>query len=273
MDIKQPESQANVIRVGAVRFLNARPLTFYLKEIAPRAELVFDVPSRLAEALKTGDVDVAMIPSIEYFRRPGYTIISDACIACRGPVRSVKLFSRVPFAKIRTLALDEGSRTSAALVRILLKDEFDADPRIGSLSLGANAAACQSDAVLVIGDRGIASTAGGFGYVMDLGEHWFRSTGLPFVFAMWIARPGADLRGFKEQLSVARDEGVKRIPEIARLEAADGWISEADCLTYLRDHLHFYFGRKEQQGLELFYRRAERHGFVPSGVKIERYHP
>ena len=74
-------------------------------------------------------------------------------------------------------------------------------------------------------------------------------TGLPFVFAMWIARPGVDLRGFDKLLSAARDEGVKRIPEIARLEAANGWISEQDCLVYLRDHLHFYFGARRTAGI------------------------
>jgi chorismate dehydratase len=235
--------------------------------------LIFDVPSRLADALTAGELDVAMIPSIEYFRHPGYTIISDACIACRGPVRSVKLFSRVPVERIRTLALDEGSRTSAALVRIMLKEEFDLDPVVSSLPIGASPATSPADAVLVIGDRGIASDQGRFDYIWDLGERWMQLTGLPFVFAMWIARPGVDLREFDAQLSRARDEGIERIPEIARLEAADGWISVQDCLIYLRDNLHFYFGRLERQGLELFYQRAERHGLVPSGVKIEHYHP
>ncbi|MGD0519009.1 MAG: menaquinone biosynthesis protein [Thermoguttaceae bacterium] len=272
MEMNHPDSPRRVIRVGAVQYLNARPLTYCLAEFAPRAELVFDVPSRLADALKTGELDVAMIPSIEYFRVPGYTIISDACIACRGPVRSVKLFSRVPMESIRTLALDEGSRTSAALVRILLKDEFGLDPELRSLPIGESPADSQAESLLVIGDRGIAANNGRFEYVWDLGERWAQSTGLPFVFAMWIARPGVDLRGFDAQLSWARDEGVKRIAEIARLEAADGWISVQDCLVYLRDHLHFYLGREEQLGLELFYQRAERHGLVPSGAKIEHYH-
>jgi chorismate dehydratase len=273
METNHPDSRRHVIRLGAVRYLNARPLTYCLAQFAPRAELIFDVPSRLADALTAGELDVAMIPSIEYFRHPGYTIISDACIACRGPVRSVKLFSRVPVERIRSLALDEGSRTSAALIRILLKEEFDLDPVVSSLPIGASPAASPADAVLVIGDRGIASDQGRFDYIWDLGERWMQLTGLPFVFAMWIARPGVDLREFDAQLSRARDEGVERIPEIARLEAAYGWISVQDCLIYLRDHLHFYFGRLERQGLELFYQRAERHGLVPSGVKIEHYHP
>ncbi len=131
----QPEVREHEIRIGAVQYLNARPLTYCLKEFAPRAELIFDVPSRLADALQAGRLDVAMIPSIECFRHPGYKIVSDACIACRGPVRSVRLFSRVPIKDIRTLALDEGSRTSAALVQILLKEEFGLRPELSALPM------------------------------------------------------------------------------------------------------------------------------------------
>jgi chorismate dehydratase len=273
VDANQRDNQRHVVRVGAVQYINARPLTFCLAKYASQAELIFDVPSRLADALRAGELDVAMIPSIEYFRHPGYTIISDACIACRGPVRSVKLFSRVPAQRIRTLALDEGSRTSAALIRIMLKEEFDLEPEISSLPIGASAEDAPADAVLLIGDRGIASNNGRFDFVWDLGERWMHWTGLPFVFAMWIARQGADLQGFDKLLSAARDEGVTRLTEIARLEAVNGLISEHDCLVYLRDHLHFYFGRRERQGLELFYERAVQHGFAPAGASIEYFHP
>src|SRR5262245_47306094 len=108
------------LRVGAVHYLNTKPLVYGLAELAPNVELVYDVPSRLADRLARRTLDVALIPSIEFFADPGYTIVSDACIACRGPVLSVKLFSRRPLVEIRTLALDEGSRTSIALARILL---------------------------------------------------------------------------------------------------------------------------------------------------------
>src|SRR4051812_11782406 len=109
------------IRVGAVNYLNTKPLVYRLERVAPQCEGIFDLPSRLADGLAEGRFDVALIPSIEFFQDPGYRIVSDACIGCRGPVLSVKLFSRVPANRIRTLALDEGSRTSAALSQILLK--------------------------------------------------------------------------------------------------------------------------------------------------------
>src|SRR5688572_30413701 len=111
------------IRIGAVEYLNTKPLVYNLTQIAPQAEVVFDLPSRLADRLAAEELDVALIPSIEFFQDPAYRVVSDACIACRGPVLSVKLFSRVPAERIRSLALDEGSRTSAALVQILLKEK------------------------------------------------------------------------------------------------------------------------------------------------------
>src|SRR6476620_1833766 len=101
------------LNVGAVSYLNTKPLVFQLPDLAPQANLTFDYPSRLADQLTAGQLDVALIPAVEYFRGRDYSIVSDACIGCRGPVLSVKLFSRVPMDQIRTLALDEGSRTSA----------------------------------------------------------------------------------------------------------------------------------------------------------------
>src|SRR5690348_6683422 len=100
------------MRIGAVHYLNTKPLVYGLERYAPGAEVVYDLPSRLADRLAARRLDVALIPSIEFFRTASYTIVSNACIACRGPVLSVKLFSRRPIDSIRTLALDEGSRTS-----------------------------------------------------------------------------------------------------------------------------------------------------------------
>ena len=117
------ESSAK-IRVGAVNYLNTKPLVHGLEHASDRIELSFDLPSRLADQLAAGALDVALIPSIEMFQDPTYSVVSDACIACRGPVLSVKLFSRTPMNRIRALALDEGSRTSVALTRILLRERF-----------------------------------------------------------------------------------------------------------------------------------------------------
>src|SRR4029453_14916808 len=117
------------MRIGAVSYLNTKPLIYGLGQLAPQHELLLDLPSRLADDLAAGRLDVALIPSVEFFQNPDYTIISDARIACRGPVHSVKLFSRVPVRSIESLALDEGSRTSVALVQILLREQFGIVPR------------------------------------------------------------------------------------------------------------------------------------------------
>ncbi len=245
------------LRLGAVSYLNTKPLIYRLCELAPRAELVLDLPSRLADGLATGKLDVALIPSIEYFQDPSYSIVSDACIACRGPVLSVKLFSRVPLAQIGTLALDEGSRTSVALVRILLKQQFGLTPRLLPLPLGSSVREVAADAVLVIGDRAMHSPGGPFAAVWDLGDEWRRWADLPFVFAMWVARAGVELGDLADSLAQARDLGLANLDQIAATEAAPLGLSHPQCMTYLRDNLYFYLGPQERAGLERFRQLAE----------------
>ncbi|HMC65139.1 MAG TPA: MqnA/MqnD/SBP family protein, partial [Gemmataceae bacterium] len=112
------------IRIGAVEYLNTKPLICDLETLAPNIELILEVPSRLADLLADGQLDVALIPAIEYFRAGSYTVVPDISIASRGPVLSVTLFSRLPWAGIRRVALDEGSRTSATLCQILLQRKY-----------------------------------------------------------------------------------------------------------------------------------------------------
>ena len=107
------------IRIGAVSYLNTKPLVYRLAESLPEAEVVYELPSRLSAALAAGELDIALVPSIELATHPEWRIVSDACIGCRGPVLSVKLAFRVPPAQVRTLALDEGSRTSTQAERLL----------------------------------------------------------------------------------------------------------------------------------------------------------
>ncbi len=252
----------NGLRVGAVTYLNARPLWFCLSEVAPDIQIIVDLPSRLANGLAEGRLDIALIPSIEYFRRPGYTIVSDACVSCDGPVRSVMFYSRVPVDRIRTLALDEGSRTSAALARILLAERFGLYPELKTLPIGSSLEDSDADAAMLIGDRGMRPVEGNFEFIWDLGNEWSQWAGLPFVFAMWIARPHVALGNADELLAAARDQGTKRLAEIARLESPNVGLPEAECLSYLRDNLAFRLGQREREGLEAFHGLAGRHGLV-----------
>lgn len=250
------------LRIGAVSYLNTKPLVYRLAELAPKAQLSFDLPSRLADDLAAGRLDVALIPSVEFFQDPSYTIVSDACIGCRGPVLSVKLLCRVPPEEIRTLALDEGSRTSAALVRILLEQRFGIHPDLRPLPIGARAEDVSADAILLIGDRAIHSPAGAYAAVWDLGDEWCRWAELPFVFAMWVARSGVDLGNIEAALAEARDEGVAHLSEIAAAESAAVGLTRPECLSYLRDKLHFYLGPRETRGLEYFRQHAVRLGLA-----------
>jgi len=256
------------VRIGAVSYLNSKPLIEDLAELATDAELILDVPSRLADDLLAGELDVALIPSIEILRDADYEIVSDACVATRGPVLSVKLFSRVPFARIRTLALDEGSRTSATLARVMLAERLGVRPTTEPLPLGFAAEDTSADAVLLIGDRAMKPPRERFVATWDLGEEWTRWTGLPFVFAMWAARRDVELDGVEEALCQARDRGVERLAEIARREALQLGLTEEFARNYLTRNLHFTLGSAERSGLKLFQELAAKSGLAPEGIDL-----
>lgn len=266
----KPTMKSTNIRIGAVSYLNTKPLVEGLAELAPSARLSFDLPSRLAKSLAENKLDVALIPSIEYLRNENWTIVSDACIGCLGPVLSVKLLTRKPFADIETLALDEGSRTSAALVQILLA-EHGVRPTLETLPIGSSVNDTSADAVLLIGDRAIHSPQGGFIDEWDLGEQWRRTTGLPFVFAMWVARPGVNVSSIEPALEAARDLGVANLNEIAARHADEVNLSHESCLSYLRDNLYFHLKERQQKALELYYRRAADIGLAPANFELRFY--
>src|SRR5690349_16475152 len=114
----------NTLRVGAVGYLNSKPLIERLTDFAPNIRLSLDLPSRLADQLARGELDVGLIPVVEFFRGEGYTFIPNIAVASRGAVLSVTLFSRLPWPEIRSVSLDEGSRSSAALTKILLQTRY-----------------------------------------------------------------------------------------------------------------------------------------------------
>ena len=257
------------LRIGAVSYLNSKPLIEGLANALPGASLWLDVPSRLADELQKGRLDVALIPSVEAFFDPDYVIVSDACVATHGPVLSVKLYSRVPLGEIRTLALDEGSRTSACLTKVILCEQFGVQPKIETLPLHQGTEATQADAILLIGDRAMHAPEESFHTVWDLGEEWLRWTGLPFVFAMWVARRDTDLRGVGEALSAVRDGGLQQIGEIAQRECGPLGLSCDVAQSYLTHNLHFRLGAAERQGLRQFQALAAEQGLVPPGSRLQ----
>jgi cyclic dehypoxanthinyl futalosine synthase len=260
-----------MLRIGAVSYLNTKPLIYQLpKLLGDTASLTLDLPSRLADDLASGDLDVALIPSVEYFRGidHGYQIVSDAAIACRGPVWSVRLLSRVPVKRIRRLALDEGSRTSAAMVRVLLWEMYGLKPETISMAMDEHPESVDADAILMIGDRAMHPARGVYRTIWDLGDRWCRHTELPFVFAMWVARPGVDTSGLAQVLQASRDAGREALEEIADAESATHGLTKEDVHRYFAENLHFQLGPGERLGLEAFRKRATAIGMIPSPHQI-----
>jgi chorismate dehydratase len=261
------------IRIGAVNYLNTKPLICDLDELAPGADLVLALPSRLADDLAAARLDVALIPLIEYFRADGYTVLPDIAIATRGPVLSVTLFSRVPWTSIRRVALDVGSRTSAALTQVLLRHRYGVHPEIVSLPIDQSAEEADADAVLLIGDRAMRACLPGFAHAFDLGQEWYDWTGLPFVFAVWAVRPGVDLGGVAAALAEAKRRGQARTGLIAQREAPKLGLDAGFCRRYLSNILHFDLGPRELAGLHHYYMLACELGLARRGVSLDYYHP
>lgn len=256
------------VRVGAVNYLNTKPLICDLDKLAPEAELILDVPSRLADRLAVGELDVALIPVIEYFRAGTYSIVPDISIATRGPVLSVTLFSRVPWGQIRRVALDAGSRTSAALTQVLLRKRYGVTPEVVPLPLDRHAEDADADAVLLIGDRAMRACLPGFGHAFDLGQEWFEWSGLPFVYAVWAVREGAELGRVAWALREAKRRGLARAGVIAQREAPALGLDAGFCRRYLSNILHFDLGPREQAGLHHYYMMACELGLAPGGVTL-----
>lgn len=268
-----PLSDSPPIRMGAVNYLNSKPLIYGFERHAnelegPAARLSCDLPSRLADSLAAGRLDVALVPSFEFLSNPSYERVSDACVASDGPVSSVKVYFRKPPEQVKQLALDEGSRTSAALSRVLLKQRHGVEPVVTPLPIGRGPADTDADAFLLIGDRAMQTPQEPFAEVWDLGEEWHRDTGLPFVFACWSARPGVANDRLASLLSRCRNDGLAHLQEIAAAEAPALGLRTDHAERYLRENLRFVLGERERQGLDTFRNACLEAGLLTPVVTI-----
>lgn len=259
------------IRIGAVNYLNTKPLIHDLAALAPDAELILDYPSHLADQLQRGRLDVALIPIIEYFRAGTYSLVPGISIASDGPVLSVTLFSRKPWPEIRRVALDEGSRTSAALAQILLRLRYGVKPELTPLPLDHKAEDVDADAVLLIGDRAMHACLPGFAHAFDLGQEWHDWTGLPFVYAAWAVRGGVDLGPVVDALQEAKRRGLANIGPIAAREAPLLGLDAGFCRRYLSTIIRFDLGPRELAGLRRYYELACELGLARRGVAVREY--
>ena len=256
-----------MVRLGAVGYLNARPLVWGL-ERSLRFLLRFDVPSTCASLLHDGAIDIGLIPSIEYLRGGPYAIVPDLAIASRGPVASVLLFTSRPIRDVRSIAMDVSSRTSVALVRVLCAQLFKINPKIEPAGPDLPQMLGRCDAALIIGDNALFQPPNVEHTlpveVIDLGKAWTELTGLPFVYAFWAGRPGMLEPGDVEALQRARDAGVAASDDVACAYLRDMPARQVLGMRYLRENIKYHLGAEEQAGLELFYRYAAEINVAPS---------
>src|SRR5262245_13678927 len=252
------------VRLGAVGYLNARPLVHGL-ETAPQFDLRFDVPAKCAELLHEGAIDLGLIPSIEYnhpITRTEYAIVPDLAIASNGPVASVAIYTRRPIQDVRSIALDTSSRTSVALTRVLCQRVFNIEPKLEHRGPDLDEMLATCDAALIIGDNALVRDGDAAIEKIDLGEVWMRTTGLPFVYAFWAGRQGTLSAHDVGALQEARTRGLQYTDDIAREYFAAAPERQAMGARYLRDNIKYSLGAQERAGLELFYQYAVEAGVI-----------
>ncbi|HSD25679.1 MAG TPA: menaquinone biosynthesis protein [Vicinamibacteria bacterium] len=255
------------VRLGAVSYLNAAPPVHGLDR-DPRFRVASEVPSRVARWLHAGEVDLGLIPSVEY-AFGDYAIVPGIGIGSRGKVRSVLLFHHGPLDRVRRVALDTSSRTSATLVRIVLRERLGRAPEYVPMAPDLVDMLAVADAALVIGDPALDHE--GDAASLDLGEEWSRLTGLPFVYAFWAGRPGAVDRNGVESLQSALAAGMGAFGDIASRHAGGDPARAAKYEAYLRENIVYRLGDEEREGLREFYRRAHALSLVPRLPEL-RFH-
>ena len=260
-----------MLRVGSVPYWVGRPLDLGLGD-EPGLELLHDVPARLVAGLRGGTLDVALVSSIELFRRPGYGYLDGPVVAGEGHVSSVQVFLRRPAAEVASVALDPASRTAAALTQVVWP--AGPRPRFLEVPVGADPRAAAADAWLRIGDRALEES-----WVSARGRErlnpsaaWRAATGLPFVFAAWIVRPGAD-RALVERhapaFERARRRGLARLGALAEEAARELGLPPDELRRYLGEECAYDVGARLAPALAAFRDRAAALGLAQAGLEPE----
>ncbi len=247
-------------RIGCVRYLNSKPL------IHGHGNTVsFEVPASLADGLRSGRLDVALSPIFELIAHPGYRVVDEVAIACRGAVFSVYVAYAGELAGLRTLYLDADSRTSFNLQRVVLANFYGLRPRCVLTEGGKPPEVLrEGEGALVIGDPAIEfRLRHGERYrYFDLGEEWEKATGLPFVFAAWLVRaevPEAEARALGNALRGWRAEGERRVEEIV---AGEGRYPAEVSRRYLTEFIRYSFGEEEKRAVRLFAQLLKKGGMI-----------
>ena len=254
----------SALTVAASTYLNSAPLIWSFLH-GPRREqlkLIDAVPAQCAQLLREAAVDVALIPVIEYQRIPNISLIANVCVGSKTEVRSVLLVSKqAEIEQIESVALDESSRTSAALLKIIFREFLRHEASWKSSTPDLHDMLRENDAALIIGDPAMTFAREGL-YIWDMAALWQKYTGLGFVFAMWAIRNDATDRAKYVDFAGARDEGVARIDEIVDYYLTRIPLSREELRFYLTDNIAFDLDDQMQNGLELYFQLAAKHQLI-----------
>ncbi|MCH2373203.1 MAG: menaquinone biosynthesis protein [Planctomycetes bacterium] len=267
-------AEAATLRVGGIDYLNALPLTDYLPLTEDPPLVVTNLaPSALARGLRSGELDLALVPVVEYLAVESYKIIPDICISSYGAVESIRFYHRKPLSEVRRVGIDSSSRTSAMLTRVLFRLRWNSSPEFFDLSPRAIEAFLDEqseegrtdsgdkvevphdlDAVLLIGDSALWRQAPLGWRQIDLGNEWTRWTGLPFVYAFWVWRGDRPVpAGLIDRFQRGKEIGVTRIDEIVRRWCDAHGGNETLARDYLRRVIQYDFGEVQRKGLLEFF--------------------
>lgn len=266
------------LRISAISFLNTAPLMWDFehgeaaRRLSEHSEIGYTVPSHCAEQLQAGTADIGIIPVAAYTMIPDLVVVPDVAIAAKNAVRSILLISKVPVEKIRNVATDDSSRTSAALVEIFLRKFVGIEPGFTRQDPELAEMLKWHDAALLIGDPALQARTEGY-YVYDLAEKWRQWTGRPFVFAFWAVRQAALARAAPEVniarvFQQSRDNGLKHIPEIVAEWAPRLGLPEKLVADYLVENVDYTLDQENLEGLRLFFRYAAETGVLPAAPEI-----
>ncbi len=221
----------------------------------PQSELVdvsFAIPSACARQVEEKEVEIGLVPVAEIARQ-NLEIVPGVGITCLGAVRSILLFSKAPWRRVRTLAADLGSRTSVELARVILREHFGVEPRIALHEPILDRMLSVADAALVIGDPALRISPESIDFeCLDLGAEWFRLTGLPMVFAAWAGKAGIAVQAISKITNASYAFGRTRIDEIVEQEHLNRDLTRQLAERYLRSHIRFELGSDEHRGLRAF---------------------
>ncbi len=259
------------LKVSVVQYLNTVPLVWGMLH-GPQLEnfeMTFTTPARCADEVRSGSAAVGIIPSIELQRIANLEVIPGVSISSLARVRSVALFSKKPIGKVESVALDRSSRTSVALLTILLKKFYGVSPRMTLAEPDGDAMLRMADAALLIGDPALVYHGQGV-TVYDMAEEWKKFTGLPFVFAVWAGTVDSRLARFASAFQSSRDYGLAHIDEIASEHASRHRLSAAQVKVYLTENINYNLAGEHLEGLNLFHKLAYEAGLVP-GIQAVRF--